>query len=182
MDRRQFFTLTGAIALAGNTAHAAQTAHDFGFENIEGGTLPLSQFAGQPVLIVNTASRCAFTHQYNALQALYDQYRDLGLVVLGVPSDDFGAQELATEAEVKHFCEVNFAIDFPMTTITRVQGRNAHPFYTWAEQDLGSAKAPRWNFHKYLVDPDGALIAAFDTTVPPDARQITEAIEKLLAS
>lgn len=157
------------------------TAHDFAFAGIDGGLLPLKRFAGQPVLVVNTASRCGFTYQYDGLQALYDRYRDRGLVVLGVPSDDFGGQELDTEAEVKEFCAVNFAIDFPMTGITPVKGSGAHPFYAWARRELGPEQAPRWNFHKYLVGADGRLLAAFPTATEPTAAAVTEAVETALA-
>jgi glutathione peroxidase len=111
---------------------------------------------------------------------LQDRYGDRGLVVLGVPSDDFGGQELATEAEVKDFCEVNFNISFPMTAITPVRGKSAHPFYTWAMAELGAKNAPRWNFHKYLVDGNGRLVTAFATGVDPVSGPVTEAIEALL--
>ena len=179
--KRVFLALLSAVSAATVSSQAlAVSAHDFAFTDIDGAPLPLSRFAGQPVLVVNTASRCAFTHQYDALQALYDRYRDRGLIVLGVPSDDIGGQELATEAEVKTFCEVNFAIDFPMTEITRVRGRGRHPFYAWAEDELGSAEAPRWNFHKYLVGGDGGLIRAFGTSTAPDAPSVLSAIESVL--
>lgn len=184
MHRRRFMTAAaalGAIAIT-SRAQAAGSAHDFAFTDIDGAPLPLSKFAGRPVMVVNTASRCAFTHQYDALQALYDRYRHRGLVVLGVPSDDFGGQELATEAEVKHFCEVNFAIDFPMTEITRVRGRGRHPFYAWAEDVLGARKTPGWNFHKYLVGPDGTLLEAFGTTTPPDVTAVINAVEAQLVN
>jgi glutathione peroxidase len=185
MTRRRFAALLGAapLALGAGAARAAgatggaANAHRFAFENIdETGELRLADFAGRPVLVVNTASRCGYTYQYDALQALYDRYRDQGLVVLGVPSGDFN-QELATEAEVKSFCAVNFAIDFPMTAITHVTGAEAHPFYAWAAERAG---APRWNFHKYLLGPDGDLVAAFSTRVEPDAPELRQAIETLL--
>ncbi len=156
------------------------TAHDFAFAGIDGDTVRLADWAGRPVLVVNTASRCAFTHQYDALQALYDRYRDSGLVVLGVPSDDFGGQELATEQEVKTFCEVNFAIDFPMTGITPVKGKRAHPFYAWTRSVAGAAGQPSWNFHKILVGPDGQIIEGFGSSVKPDSREITSQIEAVL--
>ena len=155
-------------------------AHLFSFESIDGGALPLSQFSGRPVLVVNTASMCGFTHQYDGLQALYDTYRDRGLVVVGVPSDDFGGQEFATEKEVKHFCAVNFNLTLPMTTITVVRGRKAHPFYAWAMDKLGAAKAPKWNFHKYLVAPDGTLAGAYSHRTEPLAPKLTNAIEAYL--
>jgi glutathione peroxidase len=178
MNRRQFALLIAATAAAPRAARAgADSAHDFTFEDIDGtGELRLADYAGRPVLVVNTASRCGFTRQYDGLQALYDRYRGRGLVVLGVPSGDF-KQELATEAEVKDFCEVNFAIDFPMTTITRVTGAQAHPFYRWAAEAAGP---PGWNFHKYLVGPDGGLAAVFPTRTEPDAPEVTQAIEALL--
>lgn len=178
MTRRQLAALLAAAATVTLAAPAAATsAHDFEFDDIdETGRLRLADYAGRPVLVVNTASRCGYTYQYDALQALYDRYRDRGLVVLGVPSDDFN-QELATAAEVKDFCAVNFAIDFPMTAITPVSGTGAHPFYRWAADQAG---APRWNFHKYLVAPDGRLVAAFPTRTEPDAPEVTEAIEALL--
>ncbi|MEO1491514.1 MAG: glutathione peroxidase [Pseudomonadota bacterium] len=191
MKRRLLAGVAGiATALLAGTAFAAEdtdadapiTAHDFAFESIDGGPLPLSQYAGRPVLVVNTASRCGFTYQYDGLQALYDTYRDQGLVVLGVPSDDFGGQELATEAEVKQFCEVNFAIDFPMTEITRVRGEGQHPFYAWAEDVLGPRNAPGWNFHKYLVGPDGTLLEAFGTSTKPEDASVLRAVEAQLVN
>ena len=178
MQRRVLLGLLAASVFSGN-AHAAG-AHDFTFEAIEGGDLPMTRFAGHPVLVVNTASFCGYTPQYNGLQALYDRYRDRGLVVLGVPSQDFGGQEYDEAGKVKEFCEVNFAIDFPMTDITVVRGVGAHPFYAWARQALGPAKAPSWNFHKYLIGPDGSAVAAFATRVRPDAPEVLSAIEALL--
>jgi len=173
--------LIAAMALSPVSLHAGElSARDFSFPGIDGGMVSLSEFAGRPVLVVNTASRCGFTYQYDGLQALYDRYRDRGLVVLGVPSDDFGGQELDTEAAVKEFCSVNFSIDFPMTAITAVRGAGAHPFYVWARGELGAEQAPSWNFHKYLVGPDGALVGAFSTRTEPDDPQLLAAIEKLL--
>ena len=178
MTRRQVAALLAATAaLPLGTPAGAASAHDFAFDDIdETGRLSLADYAGRPVLVVNTASRCGYTYQYDALQALYDRYRERGLVVLGVPSDDFN-QELSTAAEVKDFCAVNFAIDFPMTAITPVTGAGAHPFYRWAADQAGP---PGWNFHKYLVGPDGRLVAAFPTRTEPDAPEVTQAIEALL--
>ena len=174
--------MIAALALSPVTLHAGQmSAHDFSFPGIEGGEIRLADYAGRPVLVVNTASRCGYTYQYDGLQALYDRYRDRGLVVLGVPSDDFGGQELDSEAEIKEFCAVNFAIDFPMTGITVVKGGGAHPFYVWARTELGAARAPRWNFHKYLVGPDGRLVDAFGTQVEPKDARLAAAVEALLA-
>lgn len=147
------------------------------FENIDGGTLRLSDWADHPVLVVNTASRCGFTPQYDGLQTLYDRYRDRGLVVLAVPSDDF-RQELGTEAEVKEFCEVNFGLDIPMTTITTVKGPDAHPFYASLARETGFA--PAWNFNKILITPDGRVAGTWGSMTRPTSGQITREIEKLL--
>ena len=172
------------IVVATNTptagASPAATAHDFSFLAIDGGPLPLAKFAGKAVLVVNTASFCGYTHQYAALQALWQRYRERGLVVLGVPSNDFGAQEPGSSSEIKQFCEVNFDIDFPLTEKQVVSGEAAHPFYLWARQQLGPRAAPRWNFHKYLVAPDGRLIAWFPTRVAPASPQVAAAIEAVL--
>ena len=152
-------------------------AHDFGFTSIEGAPLPLETFSGKAVLVVNTASRCGFTHQYADLQAVWERYRDRGLIVLGVPSNDFGGQEPGTEAEIKQFCEVNFDVDFPMTSKVHVKGEDAHPFYIWAKQQLGALAQPQWNFHKYLIAPDGRLVDWFATTTSPTAEKVTRTIE-----
>ncbi|MEB8388783.1 glutathione peroxidase [Rhodobacteraceae bacterium KMM 6894] len=147
------------------------------FQNIDGGTLSLNDWAEQPILVVNTASRCGFTGQYEALQALYDQYRDRGLVVLAVPSNDF-KQELANNDAVKDFCTLTYGIDMPMTGITRVRGAAAHPFYTSVAQETGFA--PSWNFNKILIAPDGTVSDTFGSTVKPMSKTITRQIEPLL--
>lgn len=156
------------------------SAHDFSFEGIDGATLALADFAGQPLLVVNTASECGYTPQYADLQALWRSYRDRGLVVLGVPSNDFGAQEPGDEAAIKAFCGANFQVDFPMTAKQPVIGGEAHPFYRWLFEEIGEAAAPRWNFHKYLIGPDGALAALWPSDVGPLDPEITQAIEELL--
>jgi len=169
--------LAGAAASAGSGGPSGTVPPESGrFASIDGGMVDLAEFRGQPVLVVNTASRCAFTPQYDALQALWDRYRDRGLVVLGVPSDSFN-QELASEAAVKEFCEVNFSIDFPMTEITPVTGADAHPFYRWAAE---KGVRPRWNFHKILLDGEGAIAASFGTNTAPTAPALREAVEGLL--
>lgn len=163
--------LTGFIFLA----EALEAAPLKGrFASIDGGEIALQDWRGQPVLVVNTASQCAFTAQYEGLQALYDRYRDRGLVVLAVPSDDFD-QELETAAEVKSFCTLSYGIDLPMADITPVLGPGAHPFYRALAADHGYA--PQWNFSKVLIAPDGELAATWGSTVRPGSRRITGAIE-----
>ncbi len=150
---------------------------DAPFDSIDGGTLSLSEWRGQPILVVNTASQCAFTKQYRGLQDLYDKYRDRGLVVLAIPSDDF-RQELATEAEVKDFCELQYGIDMPMTGITHVKGSQAHPFYMSLQEEIGFV--PRWNFNKVLIGPDGQVVETYGSLVTPLSASITRKIEALL--
>ncbi|WP_420861051.1 glutathione peroxidase [Algirhabdus cladophorae] len=156
---------------------AAVAAENSRFEAIEGGPLDLDDWRGQPVLVVNTASQCAFTKQYDGLQALYDRYRDQGLVVVAVPSDDF-RQELSDNAAVKEFCQINFDLDLPMTTITSVKGRNAHPFYRHIKAETGFV--PKWNFNKILLDPAGQVVATFGANTRPNSAKMIAAIKPLL--
>lgn len=155
----------------------ANLAAPFVFNSIDGGEIDLSDYEGQPVLVVNTASRCAFTPQYDALQSLYTRYRTLGLVVLAVPSNDF-RQELKTAEQVKDFCAVNFDLDLPMTDITHVTGDKAHPFYAWVKEETGFE--PNWNFNKILIAPDGEVVATFGSQTRPLSQKITRMIEDAL--
>ena len=159
---------------------AEATAYEFEFQSINGPPLPLAQFRGKPVLVVNTASFCGYTPQYRGLQALSERYRARGLVVLGVPSNDFGAQEPGTLAEIKTFCETTYRVTFPLARKEHVIGGHAHPFYRWIAAELGEAGQPRWNFHKYLIGPDGSLAGAWPSSVDPEAPEITREIEALL--
>lgn len=142
-------------------------AHAFTFPAITGGEIRLADFAGKTVLVVNTASECGFTPQYRDLQALWARYQDRGLVVLGVPSNDFGGQEPGSEQEIHDFCTATYSVDFPMTAKQTVIGENAHPFYAWAAKAGGDAAIPGWNFHKILIGPDGEFIKAFPAKVTP---------------
>ena len=152
-------------------------ASDFEFENIDGGLLNLQDFRGSPVLIVNTASRCGFTYQYEGLQKLHDKYSEQGLVVITVPSNDFN-QELRTEAAVQDFCEINYNLSLPMTTITSVKGSRAHPFFQWMKEQHGFT--PRWNFYKVLLDPEGNLVETYNSITKPTSQKITSKIEQFL--
>ena len=147
------------------------------FSNIDGGAINLADYAGKPVLVVNTASQCGFTPQYDGLQALYDTYRDRGLLVLAVPSDDFN-QELADGAAVKEFCEANFGLTLPMTDITHVTGPEAHPFFARVKRDTGFE--PAWNFNKVLLDGEGRVVGTWGSQVTPESGKIVGAIEALL--
>jgi len=171
----------GFFAWVSPNAHAASTsAHEITFTSIDGDPLPLSRFSGQAVLVVNTASLCGFTYQYAALQDVYERYRNRGLVVLGVPSNDFGQQEPGEAAEIKHFCEVNFDVDFPLTEKETTRGDDAHPFFRHVADTLGENKLPRWNFHKYLLTPDGKLVEAWPSRIEPNDAEIIDAIEQAL--
>ncbi|ABD56190.1 glutathione peroxidase [Jannaschia sp. CCS1] len=174
MDRRLFLSATAAC-LALGPARATQA---FSFPSIDGGTYDLLAWRGQPLLVVNTASLCGFTGQYDGLQRVHEAYAGRARV-LAVPSDDF-AQELGSEAEVAAFCEVNFGLTLPMTTIQPVRGPRAHPFYRW----LATAHrfTPQWNFNKVLLDADGALVATWGSRPEPMGRRIRSAIDGLLSA
>ena len=178
------FTLASAMALGcAGAAMAADTgnAYQFSFTSIDGKQMSMADFKGKTVLVVNTASQCGFTPQYSALEAVYKKYKDKGLVVLGVPSNDFGGQEPGSNAEIKKFCEGNYDVDFPLTTKYDVKGDNAHAFYKWAAATGGDAAVPKWNFHKLLIDKNGNLVAEFPTKTKPDAPDVEKAIEASLA-
>lgn len=132
------------------------------------------------MLIVNTASYCGFTKQFAGLEALYKKYKDQGLIIIGVPSNDFGEQDPGTHQEILKFCQINYGVDFIMTSKEVVTGKHAHPFYIWAKKTLGVLKAPQWNFHKYLIDKKGHLIDYFFSTTTPDNPRLIKAIEKAL--
>lgn len=157
------------------------SAHAFRFPAIDGGDdIDLAAFAGRPVLIVNTASECGFTLQYAGLEALWQRHRDAGLVVVGVPSNDFGGQEPGTNSEVAAFCEARFGVTFPLAAKQAVIGGNAHPFFRWLTQEIGEAAAPRWNFHKYLLDGAGDLVDIYPSRTAPDDPALEAAIAPLL--
>lgn len=174
MTRTALSALT--LLLAG-TAAAAGGPPTASFASIDGGTLSLVDWAGRPVLVANTASMCGFTPQYDGLQRLYDTYRDRGLVVLAVPSDDF-AQELGSAAEVKAFCDVNFNLTLPMADITPVKGSAAHPFYAWVREQTGWQ--PNWNFNKVLIGADGRVLGTWGSGADPMGTEITGAVEAAL--
>ena len=155
-------------------------AYDFSFTSIDGVALPLESFKGKPVLVVNVASKCGLTPQYEGMEALYRDYRDQGLVVLGVPCNQFAGQEPGSEDEIKTFCQVKFDVDFPLTSKVDVKDDARHPFYAWAEDQLGPPAVPVWNFHKILIGKDGEAIAAFGPRTAPQDPEIVEAVKGAL--
>jgi len=158
-----------------------QDVYAFTFDSLqEGKKVNLTDYKGQVILIVNTASKCGFTGQYKGLQSLYAQYKDKGLVIIGVPSNDFGAQEPGSSEDIAKFCEFNYGVTFPMTAKEIVSGDKAHPFYLFAKEQLGFGTAPKWNFHKYLINREGKLVDYFNSTTTPDSDKLKTEIETLL--
>lgn len=185
---RYVLAVMGAFVMSffgfGKPAKAAdsRTLYDFTLTAIDGQPMPLSAYRGRVVLLVNTASFCGFTRQYAGLETLYKTYRDKGLVIIGVPSNDFGAQEPGSSSEIKQFCDANFSIEFPLADKSAVVGENAIPLYAWLRVRLGDAGMPRWNFHKYLIGRDGQPIDWFASITGPDTKVLVSAIEKALAA
>jgi glutathione peroxidase len=160
------------------------SAHQFAFPKLaEPGEIKLEDLAGKVVLVVNVASACGFTPQYRDLEALYEARRNKGLVVIGVPSNDFGAQEAGSEQDIRKFCDNTYHVAFPMTgKIDIVSPQKRHPFYNWIAQELGESALPRWNFHKFLIGKDGELIESFPAKTAPLCPAMLEAVDKALAA
>ena len=152
---------------------------DFNIKSIEGNEINLEIFKNNVILLVNTASYCGFTNQYDGLQKIYQKYKDKGLIVLGVPSNSFN-QEKNEESEIKQFCEVNFNLTFPMTSIYDVRGENAHPIYKWAKDNHGKSAVPKWNFHKIIINKEGKIEETFSSLTKPSSNKILSVLDKLL--
>lgn len=160
--------VAGSMVMDRPTTRERLNAHAFEFSRLDGrGSIRLSAFKGRPLLVVNTASACGYTPQYAELQSLWSLLRHRGLVVLAVPSNDFGGQEPGGPAEIAQFCTTQYGVDFPVTAKQTVIGANAHPFFRWAVSSVGEAGWPRWNFQKYLVAPDGRLAEIWPSPVRP---------------
>ena len=153
--------------------------YDFKINSISGDIIDLNDFKGKPVLVVNTASYCGFTKQYDDMQKLWERYKDKGLVVLGVPSNSFN-QEKKNNTDVKEFCEVNFNINFPLTTIIDVKGKNSHELFKWAKENHGKSAVPKWNFHKILINKEGKVQDTFASMTKPMSKKMIKAIENIL--
>jgi glutathione peroxidase len=192
MDRRQFAALLGVgfgTALASTAltspvhaqapAMSRPTAFAFSFTGLDGGSLRLAEHAGKPILIVNTASLCGYTPQFTGLQQLWARYRERGLLIIGVPSNDFGGQEPGGAAEINKTAHDEYGVSFPLAAKVDVKGPAAHPFYKWAALER-PGESPRWNFHKYLIGRDGHVAASFSTQTEPTAPDVIAAIEKEL--
>src|SRR5580658_4474155 len=182
MEMKRLFVL---MALLGMSAMAAEkTVYDFTLNSIDGQPTSLSSYKGKVVMLVNVASRCGFTPQYAGLESLYEKYKDRGFVIVGIPANNFGGQEPGTNQEIKTFCTTKYNVSFPMMAKVSVKGSDITPLYAFltdktAHPDTGGDIG--WNFTKFLVGPDGKVIARFDSKVEPDSPQVTSAVEKALA-
>ena len=157
-----------------------ETFFDLNVNSISGDALNLSKLKGKTILLVNVASNCGFTKQYEDLQNLYDSYKSKGLVVIGMPSNQFGGQEPGSETEIKKFCETNFNITFQMTSKYDVKGDNAHPIYIWAKETFGKSTVPKWNFHKILINKEGKVEDTFASFTNPMSKKIINKLEEIL--
>ena len=153
---------------------------DLSINGINNEIINLSDFKGKTILLVNVASKCGFTKQYEGLQTLYDNYKDKDFLVIGVPSNQFGGQEPGTNSEIKNFCETNFNITFPITDKVDVKGKNAHSVYKWAKENHGNSTVPMWNFHKILINKEGKIQDTFNSFITPLSDKITKQIELIL--
>ena len=173
--------VTIAMFFFKNSSHAdyEKIFYDFKINSISGDIIDLNDFKGKPVLVVNTASYCGFTKQYDDMQELWQRYKDKGLIVLGIPSNSFN-QEKKVNSEVKKFCEVNFNISFPLTEITDVKGDKAHEIYKWAKENYGKSAVPKWNFYKILINKEGIIEETYASLTNPTSKKITKKIESLL--
>ena len=167
---------------SGNAASAdyEKLAYDFNFNDIDGSALKLSEFRGKVIVVVNVASQCGFTNQYEDMQQVWEKYQEKGIVIIGVPSNDFGEQEPGSNKEIKNFCEAKFGISFPMTEKVSVKGSEAHPFYIWARDNHGKSAIPRWNFHKIIINKDGKVADTFSSMTSPSSKKFIKIIEKLI--
>jgi len=170
------------ISLFGNSlsANYDKLAYDFNFKDLDGSNINLSEYKNKVIVVVNVASQCGFTNQYEDMQKIWDKYQHKGLVMLGIPSNDFGKQEPGSNKDIKNFCEAKFGITFPMTEKVSVKGKNAHPFYIWAKENHGKSAIPKWNFHKIIVNRDGKIEETFSSLTNPSSKKFINLIEKLL--
>ena len=168
------------IFLDKSMSNDSKNLFDFKINSINGEKLNFSNFKGKTLLLVNVASYCGFTKQYEDLQNLYDNFKERGLIVIGIPSNQFGGQEPGTESEIKDFCETNFNITFPMTSKYDVKGDNAHQIYLWAKESYGKSTVPKWNFHKILINKNGKVEDTFASFTNPMSKKILKKLEQIL--
>ena len=158
----------------------SKVAYDFNFNDLDGSILKLSDYKDKVIVVVNVASQCGFTKQYEDMQEVWEKYQQKGIVMLGVPSNDFGNQEPGNSEEIKNFCEAKFGITFPMTEKVSVKGENAHPFYKWAKENYGNSAVPKWNFHKIIIGKNGKIEDTFASITNPSSKKFIKSLEKAL--
>ena len=182
LKKLKLFLLLIMISFLGNkvSANYDKLAYDFKFKDLDGSALNLSEYKGKVVVVINVASQCGFTNQYEDMQNVWEQYQSRGIVMLGVPSNDFGKQEPGSNEDIKNFCEAKFGITFPMTEKVSVKGTDAHPFYIWAEKNHGKSAVPKWNFHKIIINKEGKIEKTFSSITNPSSKKFKEVIENLL--
>ena len=179
INRKILFIIFMMLFSSSANAKYEKVFYDFSIKSISGEIIILSKYKNNVILLVNVASYCGFTKQYDELQNLWDLYKNNGLIVLGVPSNSFN-QEKKEDSDVKEFCEINFNINFPMTTITEVKGKNSHELFKWAEKNYGKSAIPKWNFHKILINKEGKIEETYNSFTKPMSKKITSKIESLL--
>jgi len=155
-------------------------AYDFNFKDLDGSDLKLNEYKDKVIIVINVASKCGFTKQYEDMQNVWEKYQSKGIIMLGVPSNDFGNQEPGSNKDIKNFCEAKFGISFPMTEKVSVKGDKAHPFYLWAKKNHGESAVPKWNFHKIIINKKGKIAETFSSITNPSSKKFVNAIEKLL--
>ena len=181
MNRYLLLSLTIIMFFFKNSAMAnyEKVFYDFKIESITGEIINFDDYKNKIVLLVNTASYCGFTKQYAELQQLWSDYKSKGLIILGVPSNSFN-QEKKSDEDIKKFCEVNFNINFPLTTITNVKGDNAHEIFKWAKKNYGQSAVPKWNFHKILINKEGKIEETYSSFTKPSSKKLITKIEEIL--
>ena len=170
------------ISFLGNKLNAnyEKLAYDFRFTDLDGSPLNLAEYTGKVIIVVNVASQCGFTKQYEDMQNVWEKYQSRGIIMLGIPSNDFGKQEPGNSKDIKNFCEAKFGITFPMTEKVSVKGEDAHSFYKWAKDNHGKSAVPKWNFHKIIIGKNGKVLDTFASITNPSSEKFITSIEKAL--
>ena len=183
-NKLKVFILIIMIFFLGNknsvNAEYERLAYDFTFIDLDKSLLSLSNFKDKVIIVVNVASQCGFTNQYEDMQKVWEKYQSKGVVMLGIPSNDFGQQEPGPNKEIKNFCESKFGITFPMTEKVSVKGTNAHPFYKWAKENHGKSSVPKWNFHKIIIGKNGKIADTFSSITNPSSKKFIKSLEKII--
>jgi len=182
LDKIKYFLLIMIMSFFSTnvTANYDKLAYDFNFNDLDGTQLNLKEYKDKVIVVINVASQCGFTNQYADMQKVWKKYQVRGVIILGVPSNDFGSQEPGSNKEIKNFCEAKFGITFPMTEKVSVKGENAHPFYKWAKENYGKSAIPKWNFHKIIINKEGKIEKTFSSMTNPSSKKFIEVIENLL--